>query len=145
VIGVNLSGAFYVARWVFPALERGGGALVNIASINATNTFRNRAAYNASKAGLLSLTQTLAVEWAPRGVRVLAVSPGFTRTSMMDQGIRAGRTNEQQIVGYTPQQRILRPEEIASAIVRLVGDDFSGLTGSNVLIDGGFDAWGGRF
>ena len=145
VIRVNLNAVFYVARWLFRPLRRARGVLVNLASINATNTFANRAAYSCAKAAVLSFTQTLAVEWGSAGIRVLAVSPGFTLTEMTLEAIRAGAIDEKRVKGYTPQGRMLKPAEVARAIVCLVGDDFSALTGNNVLIDCGFDAWGGRF
>ena len=145
VIAVNLNAVFYVARWLFRPLRQGRGVLVNLASINATNTFANRAAYSCAKAAVLSFTQTLAVEWGPAGIRAFAVSPGFTLTEMTLEAIRAGAIDEKRVKAFTPQRRMLTPAAVARAIVCLVGDDFSGLTGNNVLIDCGFDAWGGRF
>lgn len=142
-IAVNLNGAFYVARWTFNALRAAQGVLVNIASITATSSFRDRSAYCASKAAMLSLTQCLAVEWAEEGIRVLAVSPGFTRTPLLLDGTRGGKTSEEDILRRTPQRRLIEPPEIANAIFRLVGDDFRALTGSNVFVDGGWDAYGG--
>lgn len=142
-IAVNLNGVFYVARWTFSALRAAQGVLVNIASITATNTFRDRSAYCASKAAVLSLTQCLAVEWADEGIRVLAVSPGFTSTPLLLQGVREGKTFEEDILRRTPQRRLIESSEIASAIFRLANDDFRALTGSNVFIDGGWDAYGG--
>lgn len=142
-IAVNLNGVFYVSRWTFDALRAARGVLVNIASITATSSFRNRSAYCASKAAVLSLTQCLAVEWAEEGIRVLAVSPGFTRTPLLLEGIRGGKTSEEDILRRTPLRRLIEPSEIANTIFRLVGDDFRALTGSNVFIDGGWDAYGG--
>lgn len=144
VITTNLNSAFYVSHLIFPALQAGRGTVVNIASITATSTFRNRAAYSAAKAGLLSLTRSMAVEWAEYGIRAIALSPGFTRTPMVHQGIDEGRTREEDIYAGNPQHRLIEPWEIAAAIFRLTSDEFPGLTGSNVLIDAGFDAWGGR-
>jgi NAD(P)-dependent dehydrogenase (short-subunit alcohol dehydrogenase family) len=143
IIAVNLNGVFYVARWTFNALRATQGVLVNIASITATNGFRDRSAYCASKAAVLSLTQCLAIEWAEEGVRVLAVSPGFTRTPLLLKGIQEGKTFEEDILRRTPQRRLIESSEIANAIFRLVNDDFRALTGSNVFLDGGWDAYGG--
>ena len=116
-------------------------------SDNATNTTRNRAPYNCSKAGIVALTQALAVEWALAGspVRVIAVSPGLTLTQQPLARIQAGLIDEETLLGRVPMQRWIEPEEIAAAIVALVGGDFSALHGTNVFVDAGYDAWGGRF
>jgi NAD(P)-dependent dehydrogenase (short-subunit alcohol dehydrogenase family) len=143
VININLNGVFYVARWSFDALRRGQGVLFNMASITATSGFRERAPYSSTKAGILALTKVLAIEWAEYGVRVVAISPTFTRTPMLLEGIKAGRTSEEDIIRHTPQRRFLEPAEIASAIFRLAGPDFYAVTGSNILVDAGFDALSG--
>ncbi len=146
-IAINLSGAFYVARHLFAALDARDGVLVQVASVNSKNTTRFRSPYNASKAGLVSLTQALAVEWALAGskVRVLAVSPGITRTPQPMLRIEAGAITEEKLLDRVPTRRWIEPSEIASAISGLVGDDFSALHGSNVFLDAGYDAWGGHF
>jgi NAD(P)-dependent dehydrogenase (short-subunit alcohol dehydrogenase family) len=145
-IAINLSGAFYVARHLFGALDAADGVLVNVASVNAKNTTQQRAPYNASKAGLVSLTQALAVEWALAGsnVRVLSVSPGITRTAQPMLRIAAGLTSEERVLGRVPTHRWIEPEEIASAVGALLGPDFSAVHGANFMIDAGYDAWGGH-
>ena len=146
-LAINLNGAFYVARHLYPALHARDGVLIQVASVNAKNTTRFRAPYNASKAGVVSLTQALAVEWALAGskVRVLAVSPGITRTPQPMQRIETGAITEEKLLDRVPTRRWIEPTEIAAAIFGLVGDDFSALHGSNVLLDAGYDAWGGHF
>lgn len=146
-LAINLSGAYYVSRHLFPALDAAGGVLVHLGSVNAKNTTRNRAPYNASKAGILALTQALAVEWALAGsqVRVIAVSPGLTLTQQPLARIEAGLIDEEALLGRVPTRRWIQPEEIAAAIVRLVGGDFSAMHGANVFLDAGYDAWGGHF
>ena len=121
--------------------------LVQVASVNSKNTTRFRAPYNASKAGIVALTQSLAVEWALAGsaVRVFAVSPGITRTQQATMRIEAGAIDEATLLGRVPTKRWIEPEEIAAAIFRLVGSDFSALHGGNVFLDAGYDAWGGHF
>jgi NAD(P)-dependent dehydrogenase (short-subunit alcohol dehydrogenase family) len=143
VVAVNLSGTFYVARWTFPRLREGGGVLVNIGSVNGTNGFRNRAVYSATKAAVISLSRSLAIEWAEYGIRVLTVSPGFTRTPLVEQGFRERKTLIEYVLSHTPQQRLIEPQEVAAAIFRFVGPDFSAVTGANLLVDGGFDALSG--
>ena len=146
-LAVNLNGAFYVSRWLYPRLKAAGGVLVHIASVNSKNTTRFRSPYNASKAGLVALTQALAVEWAleDSGVRVFAVSPGITRTQQAWMRVEAGKITEEALLGRVPTRRWIEPEEIARAIVALVGGEFSALHGANVMIDAGYDAWGGHF
>lgn len=146
-IAVNLNGAYYVSRHLYPALVAGHGVLVHVASVNSKNTTRNRAPYNCSKAGVVALTQALAVEWAlaGSGVRVFAVSPGLTLTEQPLARVRSGDISEDALLSRVPLRRWIQPEEIASAIVRLVGDDFSALHGANVFVDAGYDAWGGHF
>ena len=146
-LAVNLNGAFYVSRWLYPQLSQARGVLVHIASVNSKNTTRFRSPYNASKAGLVALTQALAVEWALEGsgVRVFAVSPGITRTQQAWMRVESGMIREQELLGRVPTRRWIEPEEIASAVVSLVGSEFSALHGANVMVDAGYDAWGGHF
>jgi NAD(P)-dependent dehydrogenase (short-subunit alcohol dehydrogenase family) len=146
-LAINLNGAFYVARHLFPALNASDGVLVQVASVNSKNTTRFRSPYNASKAGVVSLTQALAVEWALAGskVRVLAVSPGITRTPQPMLRVETGAITEEKLLDRVPTRRWIEPSEIAAAIFRLVGDDFSALHGGNVFLDAGYDAWGGHF
>lgn len=146
-LAINLSGAFYVARHLFAPLDLANGVLVQVASVNSRNTTRFRAPYNASKAGLVSLTQALAVEWALAGsrVRVFAISPGITRTQQAWMRVEAGAITEEALLGRVPARRWIEPDEIAAAVFRLVGPDFTALHGGNVFLDAGYDAWGGHF
>jgi NAD(P)-dependent dehydrogenase (short-subunit alcohol dehydrogenase family) len=146
-LAINLNGAFYVARHLFEPLRRAQGVLVQVASVNCKNTTRLRAPYNASKAGIVALTQALAVEWAlaGAGIRVFAVSPGITRTQQAMMRVEAGAIDEDVLLGRVPTNRWIEPDEIAAAVVRLVGPDFSALHGGNVFLDAGYDAWGGHF
>ena len=146
-LAINLNGSFYVARHVFHALDKADGTLALLSSVNSRNTTRFRAPYNASKAGVVSLTQALAVEWALAGsnVRVFAVSPGITRTQQATMRVEAGAIDEETLLGRTPTHRWIEPAELGAAIVRLVGPEFSTLHGGNVFLDVGYDAWGGHF
>jgi L-xylulose reductase len=145
-IAVNLNGTYYVARHLHRPLSARQGTLVLVASVNARNTTRFRAPYNASKAAVVSLTQALAVELSRSGspVRVLAVSPGLTRTPQPMEKITSGRVSEAELLERVPARRWIEPEEIAAAVFRLTGPDFSALHGENVFLDAGFNAWGGR-
>jgi NAD(P)-dependent dehydrogenase (short-subunit alcohol dehydrogenase family) len=141
-VDIGLSGLFYVtqavARRMIPA---GGGAIVNIASIGGMGGWPMRQAYNAAKAGVINLTEVLATEWGPVGVRVNAISPGVTRTEMMVDAIQKGVASEEKYVKRIPFGRLARPEEQASAIAFLLSDRASGVTGINLRVDGGWVAW----
>ncbi len=143
VLEVNLVGAFALSRAVLPALQQGGGTLVHLASVGGHLGFRNRLAYDTSKAGLLAMVRHLGIEWAPLGIRVVSVSPGFVRTGMAERGIEQGLTRLSDIVDHSPNGRMVEPAEVADAVVRLVGPEFAGMTGSDLLIDGGFAALSG--
>jgi NAD(P)-dependent dehydrogenase (short-subunit alcohol dehydrogenase family) len=141
-LDVGLSGLFYVTQAVARRMiAAGSGSIVNIASVGGMGGWPMRAAYNASKAGVINLTEVLAAEWGHAGVRVNAVSPGVVRTEMMTDAIEQGVASEARYVGRIPMGRLARPDEIASVIAFLVSDRSSGITGVNVRIDGGWVAW----
>jgi NAD(P)-dependent dehydrogenase (short-subunit alcohol dehydrogenase family) len=146
-LAINLTGSFNVARALYLSLQRAGGVLLFVGSVNAKNTTTRRGAYSASKAAVVSLTQTIAVEWAlaNSGVRVLCVSPGLTRTAQATMRIESGAIDEAKLLQRVPLNRWITPDEIAAAIVSLTGPEFSALHGANVIIDAGYDAWGGHF
>ena len=142
VLQVNLQGPFLMSRELGrQMLERGGGSIVNVASIAATAGIAHRAAYNASKHGLLGLTRTLAAEWGGRGVRVNAVCPGWIKTEMdqADQG--SGHYGDADIIDRVPLARFARPEDVARAIAFLADGEQSGfITGVALPVDGGWTA-----
>lgn len=139
VMSVNLDGVFYCCR-AFGSLmaERGSGSIVNISSMCGEVTTRQQSvvtAYNASKAGVNMVTKTLACEWARSGVRVNAVAPGFVWSEMTD------KYPEDVIKAWcdqTPMGRLAHPEEIASAVHFLASDAASYMTGTIMLVDGGY-------
>jgi NAD(P)-dependent dehydrogenase (short-subunit alcohol dehydrogenase family) len=143
-IDVMQTGVFFCCQaFGRQMVEGGGGAIVNIASMNATVAFPMRLAYNASKAAVLSMTQVLAIEWAGHGVRVNAIGPGVTRTELVDKAIREGMVNEHAYLARTPLKRFGRPEEIARAALFLASEeDSSFMTGSFLVVDGGWSAYG---
>jgi NAD(P)-dependent dehydrogenase (short-subunit alcohol dehydrogenase family) len=143
VLRVDLTGVFFCCRALFKPLVAGKGTVVNIASIAGHRSFAQRANYCAAKAGVLALTEVLGLEWAAHGVRVVAVSPGFVATPMMVAGIEAGFLDNDQVLARTPQRRLASPEEIARSIIALAGEPFDYLTGTTVVIDGGWCANGG--
>jgi NAD(P)-dependent dehydrogenase (short-subunit alcohol dehydrogenase family) len=143
VVRVDLTGTFYCCQALYPALVRGKGTVVNLASIAAHRSFVGRANYCAAKAGVVALTEVLGLEWASEGIRVVAISPGYVATPMMDAGIAAGQIDVELMLGRTPQKRAATPQEIAAAIVALAGSEFAFMTGQTAIVDGGWCANGG--
>ena len=142
IIDVNLSGTFR-ANQIFGRhmLERGAGAIINTASMTSFVSFAEVAAYNASKAGVKMLTETLAVEWAARGVRVNAVAPGVFRTPLNNKVLDLPERMEA-IVKRTPMGRIGTLDELVGAVIYLASDAAKFVTGITIPVDGGFLAKG---
>ena len=132
-ISINLDGVFYFCRAIQPIL-RDGGAILNIASMAAHRGSYQHAHYAAAKGGVLSLTRSLAVELAPRNIRVNAVSPGLIDTPLI-QPLLAVRGD--QLLEATPMHRLGRPEEVANVIVFLCSDMASFVTAETIHINGG--------
>jgi len=143
VIDVNLNGVFWCCQ-AFGAhmLQREKGAIVNIGSMSAkiVNRPQEQANYNASKAGVHHLTRSLAAEWAGRGLRVNTVAPTYIETEM-NAYIYEDEDMFRHWVGGTPMQRMGRPDEVASVVHFLASDAASLMTGSEVLVDGGYCCW----
>jgi 3-oxoacyl-[acyl-carrier protein] reductase len=143
-IAVNLTGTFLcaqaAARHMLPA---GRGAIVNIGSVFAAVGMPMRAAYAASKHGVVGMTKVLATEWASRGIRVVAVDPAYVRTALDEADQRAGGYTAADIERRTPMGRYAEPSEIAKIVAFLASDDASFVTGSEVAVDGGWLAYGG--
>lgn len=146
VVEGNLTGTFKACRAFYPHLAATGGTVVNIASTAAKNALELHANYCAAKAGVVALTEVLAIEWAEAGIRVLSVSPGFVATPRLKAGLEKMPARRAEIEMRTPLGRTLETDEIAHAIVELAGPKFAYLSGSDVVIDGGWstDGGGGR-
>lgn len=138
VIETDLGGVFRCSRAALPLLEeQGGGAIVNVASIAASVGISGRVAYTASKAGVEGLTRTLALEWAARGIRVNTVAPGWTRTEMVDSGIKTGGLDGDALAARIPMGRLAHPDEIADAVSYLASPQAGYITGQTLVVDGG--------
>jgi NAD(P)-dependent dehydrogenase (short-subunit alcohol dehydrogenase family) len=142
VIATNLKGPFLLSQRVARTMaDRGGGVILHNASIDASGGDGPFASYNASKAGLLGLNRTMALELARHGIRVNAVSPGFTHTDMTERAVGP------ELIKYllndfdrVPMRRLVKPEEVAAAFAYLASDDASGVTGINLTVDCGLTA-----
>jgi NAD(P)-dependent dehydrogenase (short-subunit alcohol dehydrogenase family) len=144
VLAVNLTGVFRCMKEEIAALRaRGGGAIVNNASILGVVGFANAPAYTAAKHGVLGLTKVAALELATERIRVNAVCPGFIETPMvMERGVHAGADASayEQIAALHPMHRFGKSEEIASAVLWLCSDGASFVTGEHLMVDGGYVA-----
>ena len=140
VININLTGIFLtdIAAGKY-MLEHGGGSIINTASMSGhiVNVPQPQCAYNASKAGVIQLTKSLAIEWAKRGVRVNSISPGYIGTELVNSSDFLVPLIEKWNA-MAPMGRLGRPEELQSICVYLAGDTSSFTTGSDFVIDGAF-------
>ncbi|TCC46030.1 glucose 1-dehydrogenase [Kribbella capetownensis] len=141
VIDLNLTALWNCSTAVAPGMiEAGGGVIVNVGSMSAgiVNRPQWQASYNASKAAVHHLTRSLAAEWAPHGIRVNALAPGYVKTDMSPVDQPEFRQNW---ILDAPLQRYATPEEIAPSVVYLAGPASSFMTGSVLLIDGGYSVF----
>ena len=139
-LAVNLTGAFLTSReFGREMLRLGEGSIVNISSVAGLLGIGDRAAYNASKHGLIGLTRTLAAEWGGRGVRVNAVCPGWVKTEMDDEDQAGGGYTDADIEGRVPMARFATPGDIAQAVAFLADPKLSGFVNGHTLsVDGGW-------
>ena len=147
IMDVNLKSYFLMTRLCIPEiLKRGGGAIINTASVQGLQSMKGVSAYAASKGGILSLTRQLALEYAEQNIRVLAVNPGTIDTAMVAQAFDVMEGEPEEIkkdLGQChPMKRIGQPEEIANVVLFLASDEASFMTGENVCVDGGMMALG---
>ena len=148
-LAVHVTGSYVVAREAIPRLiERGGGSIVNVASVAGLVASSSEPAYGTSKAAVLGLTRFLAVRWGPHGVRVNTLCPGWVRTPMSEREMDAlaaerGVTREEAfglVSSDLPLRRVAEPEEIAAACLFLASRESSFITGVALVADGGSTA-----
>jgi NAD(P)-dependent dehydrogenase (short-subunit alcohol dehydrogenase family) len=137
VIDINLTGIFLTSRAAGRIMiPKGGGSIINTASMSGhiVNRPQPQCAYNASKAGVIMLTKSLAVEWAPHNVRVNSISPGYIGTAMTLKATQWIPLWE----ADSPGKRMGKPEELTAALVYLAGGGSTFTTGADIVIDGAF-------
>lgn len=142
VIDINLTGVWLCMKHQIQAmLDTGGGAIVNVASILGKVGFSNAPAYVSAKHGVVGLTKSAAMEYATQGVRINVVCPGFIYTPMLENaGMAKGTEMYNYIASLHPMQRMGTPREVADMIVWTCSDEASFVTGTSLLVDGGYTA-----
>jgi len=143
-VDTNLTGAFFCAQAAARAmLPRRSGVILNISSIIGETGLPQRAAYCASKHGLIGLTKVLGTEWAGKGIRVVSIDPGYVKTPNLEKDLASGLYSSAEIERRTPIGRPANTDEVASVAVFLASDEASYITGSTIMVDGGWVAYGG--
>jgi len=150
-MAVNLTSVYYSCHYAMPHLKKSGGAIVNISSVQALGPVTNYAAYVTAKGGMISLTRSIAVDFARDGVRANAISPGGVKTNLGANSARYekefhDKIPEKQAEPFRPLETFntdsrllesLEPEDIGRVVVFLACDDSKGMTGQNLVVDGG--------
>lgn len=146
MIDVDLTSVFLCAQAAAKImLPAGYGKIINTASMSGhiVNTPQNQSAYNTAKAGVIHLTRSLATEWAKRGVRVNSISPGYTRTRLVDDLLSTpiGQAMLPAWMAMTPTGRMIEVSELQGAVVYLAAPASDAMTGHDMVVDGGYCAW----
>jgi NAD(P)-dependent dehydrogenase (short-subunit alcohol dehydrogenase family) len=146
ILSLNLDSVFLCARTeAAEMVKKGYGKIINTASMSAhiSNTPQNQAAYNASKAGVLHMTRSLAAEWAPKNIRVNSISPGYTKTALVDKLLESpeGKTMLPKWLEKIPLGRMASTGDLQGAVVYLASPASDYMTGSDIIIDGGYCCW----
>lgn len=139
VLAVNLKGSFLVGQAVARQMvaQGGGGAIVQMSSVNARLAIPTIASYNASKGGIEQLTRAMALALVDHGIRVNGVAPGTIATALAREAVLTSDEARARILGRTPMRRLGEPREVAEVVAFLLSDAASYMTGETVLVDGG--------
>jgi len=145
IMNVNVRAAFLCCKYCIPKMiKTGGGVIINVSSEAGIVAIKNQVAYNVSKAGLISLTKSIAVDFAPQNIRANCVCPGTTETPLVTAALTEQAHPEKirrELEETRPANRLGKPEEIAYGIVYLASDESPYATGAVLSIDGGYTAW----
>ncbi len=140
---INMTGTFLCCQAIGRLmLAQGRGAIINIASLTSFVGFPQRAAYAATKGAVVQFTKALAVEWAPQGVRVNAIAPGWIRTALQDRLVAEGKLDRGPIIARTPARRLGEPDDIVGPAIFLASDEAAFVVGETLVVDGGWLAYG---
>eukprot|EP00931_Biecheleriopsis_adriatica_P089594 TRINITY_DN63692_c0_g1_i1.p1 TRINITY_DN63692_c0_g1~~TRINITY_DN63692_c0_g1_i1.p1 ORF type:complete len:284 (+),score=52.82 TRINITY_DN63692_c0_g1_i1:53-853(+) len=143
-IRVNLTSYFLFSKFLLPhMLSNKKGVIINMGSVQGLQSQPGIPGYAASKGGVLSLTRQLAMEYAPKGIRVLSVSPGTIHTQLVENIFKLRGSSAEKAGAAYPMRRIGKPDEIANVVAFLASDDASFMTAENVTVDGGIMGLGG--
>ncbi|HZQ06106.1 MAG TPA: SDR family oxidoreductase [Anaerolineae bacterium] len=141
-MAVMVSGSFYCSQAVGrQMLKQGRGVIINMGSVDSFKAIEERVAYCTAKAAIVMLTQALAIEWAKRGVRVVAIAPGPIRTELVQQVFAEGKASPELYIRRTPLHKLGTVEDIAEAALFLASDEASYITGETLRVDGGWVAY----
>ncbi|MES2542169.1 MAG: SDR family oxidoreductase [Pseudomonadota bacterium] len=142
-LNVNVVGSVVLMQAALPELEKNRGAIVNFGSISSRVAQTGRWLYPVSKAAILQLTRNQAMDLAPKGIRVNAVSPGWTWSNIMDQLTNGNRAKTDSVAApFHLLGRVADPAEVASAVLFLCSDEAGFITGTDIRVDGGYSAMG---
>ena len=141
-LDVMLTGAWRCTRTVLPEMiGRGRGAVLNISSLYGYRPAPERLAYCVAKAGIKALTEALAMEFAPKGLRINGIAPGYAKTDLVAALVARGRLDEEALKRRTPSGRIASVNDIAKLALFLLSDQSAHINGQVVLCDGGWTVW----
>jgi NAD(P)-dependent dehydrogenase (short-subunit alcohol dehydrogenase family) len=138
VMEINVRGAFLCSKFCLPHFGS-GASIIHSASVTGITGVRGRAAYSAAKGALTALTRNMAVDYAGRGIRVNCVCPGFVRTPLIRARLEDSKRTER-LIGMHPLGRLGEPEDVANAVLFLASNDSAWITGTSLVVDGGFSA-----
>jgi NAD(P)-dependent dehydrogenase (short-subunit alcohol dehydrogenase family) len=142
VIAVNLHGTVYCCQAAGRHMIRqGGGVIINISSLASSFGWPRRMPYAVTKAGVAAVTRSLAVEWAPHQIRVVAIAPGYVATDLVRHAFEQGHIKSDVVLGEIPQRRIAEPDEIAALASFLASPAAAYITGQEIVADGGFSVF----